>query len=77
MGVGGVGLIGPAMDHRVRDVVGIEADVQILAVQPLAFQPGQYQGVLGIAVAIAADDAAEHAPLPVPFLLGADDVVEA
>ena len=56
VGVGGEGLVGPVVDRRVGDVVGIEADVDRLALQALALQPGLDHVELGEAVAIAAVD---------------------
>ena len=56
MGVGGEGFVRPVVDGRVGDMVGIEADMDRVALQPLALQPGLDHVELGEAVAIAAVD---------------------
>src|SRR5205085_9272566 len=53
MGVGGEGLVRPAVDDAVGNMVGIEADVDGVALQPLALQPGLDHVELAEPVAIA------------------------
>ena len=77
MGVGGEGLVGPVVGRRVGDVVRIEADVDRLALQPLALQPGLDHVELGDAVAIAAVDPGDRPAPRVGARVGGDHVVEA
>ena len=77
MGVGRDRLVGPAVDVVVGDMVGIEADVDGVALQPLALQPGEDHVLLGRAVAIGAVDPGDDPALGVDPGLGGDDVVEA
>ena len=77
VGVGGEGFVGPMVDRGVGDVVRIEADVDRLALQALALQPGLDHVELAQAIAIDPVDPRHGPALGVDPGVGGDNVVEA